>query len=74
MGAPGASIFKSRYAAFVVATVLLLVESFAAQQKTRNITVNRTSFAYVDRGSGPLVILIHGSMGEYRESSDHLSS
>jgi pimeloyl-ACP methyl ester carboxylesterase len=65
-------MFKSRYAAFVVTTALLLVESSAAQPKTRNITVNGTSFAYVDRGSGPLVILIHGSMGDYREWSNQI--
>lgn len=62
-------MFKSCYAVFVIATVLLLTESSAAQTKTRTITVNGTSFAYVDTGSGPPIILIHGSMGDYREWS-----
>lgn len=60
---------KSVYAALATATVLLLMGSPAAQTKTRNITVDGTSFAYVDTGSGAPVILIHGSMGDYREWS-----
>jgi non-heme chloroperoxidase len=60
---------KSLHAAFAAAMVLLLMASPAPQRKTRNITVNGMSFAYVDTGSGSPVILVHGAMADYREWS-----
>ena len=45
-----------------------------AAQKQRLITVNGMSFGYVDIGSGPPVILIHGSMSDYREWSKQVEA
>ena len=33
------------------------------------VSVNGLSFAYVDEGSGPPVVLVHGSVSDYREWS-----
>ena len=49
---------------FMFLTVLSL--PYAAQE-TKKITVNDVSLTYLERGSGPLVILIHGSVSDYRE-------
>jgi len=49
---------------FMILTVLSLPYS---AQETKKITVNDVSLTYVERGSGPLVILIHGSVSDYRE-------
>lgn len=65
---------KSLHAAFATAMVLLLMASPAPQRKTRNITVEGMSFGYVDLGSGPPVILIHGSMSDYREWSPQMEA
>src|SRR6476660_5462312 len=49
---------------FMILTVLSLPYS---AQETKKITVNDVSLTYLERGSGPLVILIHGSVSDYRE-------
>jgi len=48
----------------MILTVLSLPYS---AQETKKITVNDVSLTYLERGSGPLVILIHGSVSDYRE-------
>jgi non-heme chloroperoxidase len=45
-----------------------------AGQKPHHVTVNGMSFGYVDIGSGPPVILIHGSMSDYREWSKQMDA
>jgi pimeloyl-ACP methyl ester carboxylesterase len=65
---------KSLQAAFATAMVLLLMASPAPQRKTRTITIEGMSFGYVDLGSGPPVILIHGSMSDYREWSSQMEA
>ncbi len=65
---------KSLHAPFATAMVLLLMASPAPQRKTRIITVEGMSFAYVDLGSGPPVILIHGSISDYREWSTQMEA
>ena len=50
----------------LVLTVFSVADSF---QKTKKISVNGLSLTYLERGSGPLVILIHGSVSDYREWS-----
>src|SRR5882762_740528 len=65
---------KSLHAAFATAMGLLLMASPAPQRKTRTITVEGMSFGYVDLGSGPPVILVHGSMSDYREWSPQMEA
>jgi len=65
---------KSLHAAFATAMGLLLMASSAPQRKTRTIAVEGMSFAYVDLGSGPPVVLIHGSISDYREWSTQMEA
>ena len=74
IGIPGVGMVKSLHAAFPIAMVLLLMANPAPQTMTRNITVEGMSFGYVDLGSGPPVILIHGSISDYREWSKQLEA
>jgi pimeloyl-ACP methyl ester carboxylesterase len=60
---------KSLHAACATGLLLLMTASAAPQRKTRNITIEGLSFGYVDAGSGTSVILVHGSMSDYREWS-----
>ena len=46
----------------------------AFPQKTGRITVNGQTLNYIEAGSGPTVILIHGSVGDYREWSNQVSA
>jgi hypothetical protein len=64
---------ESLHAAFATAMVLLIA-SPATQRKARNIRVGGMSFAYVDLGSGPTVVLIHGSISDYREWSKQMEA
>jgi pimeloyl-ACP methyl ester carboxylesterase len=43
-------------------------------QKIETITVNGLTISYVEAGSGPTVILIHGSVSDYREWSTLVSA
>jgi hypothetical protein len=61
---------KSLHSAWAAAVVFLLTASLGSQNKMRNITVDRMSFAYEDTGSGPPVILVHGSIADYRGRSN----
>jgi len=42
-------------------------KSASAGQKISKITVNGTTINYVEAGHGPTVVLIHGSVSDYRE-------
>lgn len=53
--------------------VIILVFSVpCSAQKIKKITVNDLSLTYLEKGSGPLVILIHGSVSDYREWSKEI--
>ena len=65
---------KSLYAAFATAMGLLLMASPAPQRKTRAIAAEGMSFVYVDLGSRPPVILVHGSISDYREWSTEIEA
>jgi pimeloyl-ACP methyl ester carboxylesterase len=41
--------------------------------KTGKFSVNGMSFAYVDEGSGPPIVLVHGSVSDYREWSKQMA-
>lgn len=58
-----------------LAPVILLAlfsASFSAG-KTGKVLANGLSFAYVEEGSGPPVVLIHGSVSDYREWSKQMA-
>jgi pimeloyl-ACP methyl ester carboxylesterase len=52
-----------------------MVDTSSAQltQKTGKVTVNGHVFNYIEAGSGPTLILIHGSIGDYREWSKQMT-
>ena len=55
---------------------LLLLAIFAAPSsagKAGQISANGLSFAYVEEGSGPPVVLVHGSVSDYREWSRQMA-
>jgi pimeloyl-ACP methyl ester carboxylesterase len=59
-----------------VAAVLLLA-SYAASSlagKIGKVSVNGLSFAYLDEGSGPPVVLVHGSVSDYRDWSKQMAA
>jgi pimeloyl-ACP methyl ester carboxylesterase len=43
-------------------------------QKTRKVTIDGLTFNYVESGSGPALILIHGSISDYREWSKQIET
>jgi non-heme chloroperoxidase len=50
--------------------LVALVASIAAPHsaaKARKVTANGLSFAYIEQGSGPPLVLVHGSVSDYRE-------
>lgn len=55
--------------------IILTVSSVPySAQETKTITVNGLSLTYLERGSGPLIILIHGSVSDYREWEKQISA
>lgn len=56
-------------AAIFLAVVLTTTVS---AQEAKHVAANGSSFAYAEAGSGPPVVLIHGSMFDYREWSKQI--
>jgi non-heme chloroperoxidase len=52
---------------------LSLLATIATAEKTRRVSANGLSFAYVERGSGSPVVLVHGSISDYREWSNQIT-
>ena len=65
----------SRFRRGAIAPVVLLVLFTApfSERKAGKISANGSSFAYVDEGSGPPVVLVHGSVSDYREWSKQIA-
>lgn len=53
--------------------LLALLAAFSSAGKTDKVSVNGLSFAYVEEGSGPPVVLVHGSVSDYREWSKQMA-
>src|SRR6185312_87530 len=51
----------------IISVILLFASACFSETKTGKINVNGLSFAFVEEGSGPPLILIHGSVSDYRE-------
>ncbi len=58
-----------KIAAVFVATVLTTV---ASAQEVKHVAANGLSFAYVEEGAGPPVVLVHGSVSDYRQWSKQI--
>jgi non-heme chloroperoxidase len=50
----------------------VLTATAASAQVVRHVAANGLLFAYVEAGSGPPVVLVHGSMFDYREWSKQI--
>src|SRR4030095_6567289 len=59
----------------VIASVILLMPTAvpSSPQQSRKILANGLSFAYVEQGSGTPVVLVHGSVQDYREWSKQIA-
>src|SRR5438094_4313544 len=64
---------KKPYGAIALAVILALFSISSSVDKTGKISVNGLSFAYVDEGSGPPIVLVHGSVSDYREWSKQMA-
>src|SRR5688500_16482444 len=53
---------------------MVLTTTLASAQEVKHVAANGLSFAYVEAGSGLPVVLIHGSMFDYREWSKQIKS
>lgn len=59
--------------ALVTAGILALFAVPSSAVKDRKISANGLSFAYVEEGSGAPVVLVHGSVSDYREWSKQMA-
>ena len=57
----------------IVSAVLLFAAICFPDAKTEKININGLSFSFVEEGSGPPLILIHGSVSDYREWSAQIT-
>src|SRR5262245_2373845 len=64
---------KKYYGAVALAVLLASFSISRSAGKTGKVSVNGMSFAYVQEGSGPPVVLVHGSMSDYREWSGQMA-
>ena len=65
----------SRLCATLIAVAFLaLFRAGEFSLETGKVTVNGTSFTYLEQGAGPTVVLVHGSVGDYREWSMQMES
>ena len=60
---------RIRCGTLALAVLLAFVSAFSSPGKKRKVSVNGVSFAYLDEGSGPPIVLVHGSVSDYREWS-----
>jgi non-heme chloroperoxidase len=64
---------KKIYGAAALIILLAWSASSAGTQKTGKVSANGLSFAYVEEGSGPPLILVHGSASDYREWANQMT-
>jgi len=65
-------MLKTLYCVLALVALLALFATFSSAWKTGKILANGLSFAYVDEGSGPPIVLVHGSVSDYREWSNQI--
>ena len=64
---------KKLYGAAAITILLALSAVSAWAKKSGQVSANGLSFAYVEEGSGPPLILVHGSASDYREWSEQMA-
>jgi pimeloyl-ACP methyl ester carboxylesterase len=64
---------KIPHGALAPVVLLALFAASSSAGKTDKVSVNGLSFTYVEEGSGPPVVLVHGSVSDYREWSKQMS-
>lgn len=63
---------KTLYGAAALTILVAMSAATATAQKRGKVSANGLSFTYVEEGSGPPVILVHGSVSDYREWSNQM--
>lgn len=63
---------KLRYGALAPVVLLALLATSSLAGTPRKIPVDGLSLTYVEEGSGPLLVLVHGSISDYREWSNQM--
>lgn len=63
---------KIQFRALVPIILLSLLATVAPAQRAHGVSANGISFAYIERGSGSPVVLVHGSVSDYREWSGQI--
>jgi pimeloyl-ACP methyl ester carboxylesterase len=66
-------MLKIRCGALALVVLLALFAVSSSEGKTGNVSANGVSFTYIDEGSGPPVVLVHGSLSDYREWSKQMA-
>ena len=64
------AVFFATRKTSALASLLIILTALSvpySAQENKKITVNDLSLTYLERGSGPTIILIHGSVSDYRE-------
>lgn len=64
---------KILYGAVTLVVLLALYATSVRAEKKGTVSANGLSFAYVEEGSGPPVILVHGSVSDYREWANQMA-
>jgi pimeloyl-ACP methyl ester carboxylesterase len=64
---------KFRCGALAPVVLLALLAASSLEGKTGEVSVNGLSFAYLDEGCGPPMVLMHGSISDYREWSSQMT-
>jgi non-heme chloroperoxidase len=66
-------VWKPPYPVFALIVLLALFTASSWSVKTGKISANGLSFTYVEEGSGAPVVLVHGSVSDYREWAEQMS-
>jgi len=66
-------MLKIRCGALALVVLLILFAVSSSVGKTGKVSANGVSFTYIDEGTGPPVVLVHGSVSDYREWSNQLA-
>lgn len=64
---------KKLHGAAALTVLLVMFAATANAQKTGKVSANGLLFTYLEEGSGPPVILVHGSVSDYREWSKQMA-
>ena len=64
---------KKLYGAAALTILLALSAASARAQKAGKVSANGLSIAYVEEGSGPPLILVHGAVSDYREWANQMA-